>query len=127
MDGPSLIQITLETIPKLIDKLLADAGLERDQIELFLMHQATFTMLEQLRERLDLPSERMPIVLENVGNTVSCTLPIVIDELRASGRLRPGTRTLQIGFGVGFSWAGCLWTETWAASQAGTHSRRAAA
>ena len=43
----------------------------------------------------------------------SSTIPIVIDELRASGRLRPGTRSLLAGFGVGFSWAGCLWTETW--------------
>jgi 3-oxoacyl-[acyl-carrier-protein] synthase-3 len=38
-------------------------------------------------------------------------------DLRSSGRLRPGKRSLLIGFGVGFSWAGCLWTETWDAAQ----------
>ena len=41
------------------------------------------------------------------------TLPIVIDALRRDGRLKPGVRSLLIGFGVGLSWAGCAWTETW--------------
>jgi 3-oxoacyl-[acyl-carrier-protein] synthase-3 len=51
--------------------------------------------------------------MQECGNTVSSTLPILMDQLRSSGRLRPGTRSLMAGFGVGFSWAGCLWTETW--------------
>jgi hypothetical protein len=41
----------------------------------------------------------------------------LIRDLRQSGRLRPGKRTLMLGFGVGLSWAGCVWTETWAAKQ----------
>lgn len=52
------------------------------------------------------------------GNTVSSTIPLLIGDLRNSGRLRPGKRTLLIGFGVGLSWAGCQWTETWSAQQA---------
>jgi hypothetical protein len=44
----------------------------------------------------------------------------LIDDLRTAGRLKPGKRTLLIGFGVGLSWAGCVWTETWAAKQAKT-------
>ena len=36
--------------------------------------------------------------------------PILMQALRNSGRLRPGTRSLLAGFGVGFSWAGCMWT-----------------
>ena len=74
------------------------------------MHQATFKMLEELRQRLELPSEQMPLVLENVGNTVSSTIPIVIDALRADGRLKPGLKSMLVG--VGFSWAGCVWRET---------------
>jgi len=57
--------------------------------------------------------DRMPTALRDYGNTVSSTIPIIMNELRASGRLRRGSRCLMAGFGVGFSWAGCLWTETW--------------
>jgi hypothetical protein len=75
-------------------------------------------MLDHLRERLSLDREHTPEALEDYGNTVSSTIPILIRDLRESGRLRPGKQTLLMGFGVGLSWAGCVWTETWAAEQA---------
>ena len=49
--------------------------------------------------------------LAEYGNTVSSTIPILIHDLRAAGRLLPGMRCLLIGFGVGLSWAGCAWTK----------------
>jgi 3-oxoacyl-[acyl-carrier-protein] synthase-3 len=113
MDGPSLVYFTLEAIPKMIDELLSREGLARDQVDLFIMHQATRLMLDKLRERLGVNEDRLPMVLEDCGNTVSSTIPIVIDRLRRQGLLRPGTRSLLVGFGVGLSWAACLWTERW--------------
>jgi 3-oxoacyl-[acyl-carrier-protein] synthase III len=59
----------------------------------------------------------MPLLLEDCGNTVSSTLPILIDELRRQGTLRLGTKNMLIGFGVGWSWAGCMWEETYRATQ----------
>ena len=49
----------------------------------------------------------MPIVLQDCGNTVSSTIPIVIGALRTSGRLTPHAKNMLVGFGVGWSWAGC--------------------
>jgi 3-oxoacyl-[acyl-carrier-protein] synthase-3 len=109
MDGPSLINFTVVAVPQLVDNILAAAGLKAADIDLFLFHQATLKMLDQLRERMRLPPERLPVVLEHCGNTVSSTIPILIDELRRDGRLRPGMRSLLVGFGVGWSWAGCVW------------------
>ena len=84
---------------------------------MYLIHQATLFMLDHFRERLSLDREHTPEALEQYGNTVSSTIPILIHDLRRSGRLRPGKQTLLIGFGVGLSWAGCVWTETWAPAQ----------
>lgn len=113
MDGPSLINFTVGAIPQLVENILDSAGLKRDQIDLFLFHQATYKMLSQLQERIGLDEERLPIVLKNYGNTVSSTIPIMIDDLRRDGRLRQGMQNMLIGFGVGWSWAGCVWKETW--------------
>jgi 3-oxoacyl-[acyl-carrier-protein] synthase-3 len=115
MDGPELVKFTLNVVPPLVDRILADAGLDRNEVDLYLMHQATLFMLEHLRDRLRLDEDLVPADLEHCGNTVSSTIPILMHDLRRSGRLRPGKRSLLIGFGVGFSWAGCLWTETWEA------------
>lgn len=111
MDGPSLMGFTVAAVPKLIDDVLRAAGVAPDQIDMYLMHQATRKMLEQLIERLKLDEQRLPIRLDDVGNTVSSTLPILIDQLRREGRLTAGSQHLLIGFGVGWSWAGCVWRE----------------
>jgi 3-oxoacyl-[acyl-carrier-protein] synthase-3 len=113
MDGASLINFTVGAIPGLIEDVLTSAGLGPQDIQLYIMHQATLKMLEQLQQRLGLNSQNMPVVLEDCGNTVSSTIPIVIDHLRAAGRLPLDSTNMLVGFGVGWSWAGCIWRETW--------------
>jgi 3-oxoacyl-[acyl-carrier-protein] synthase-3 len=113
MDGPSLVEFTVENIPKLVEEVLRRGQVRREQIDYFLMHQATLLMLQRLRQQLGLDDRTLPMVMEQCGNTVSSTIPIVIDALRRDGRLRPGIRSMLAGFGVGLSMAGCLWTETW--------------
>lgn len=115
MDGPSLMSFTVGRIPQLVEEILQQTNTDKSQIDLFLFHQATRKMLEQMQIRLDLDSDRLPIVMENCGNTVSSTIPILISDLRKDGRLSHNMKNMLVGFGVGWSWAGCLWTETWQA------------
>ena len=111
MDGPSLINFTVEEIPRLIDNVLTTADLDPDQVDLYLMHQATFKMLDQLRRRLKLDEQRVPIRMESYGNTVSSTLPVLIWQLRNEKVLDPARVNLLIGFGVGLSLAACSWQD----------------
>ena len=113
MDGPSLMSFTVVAVPKLIDEILELAKLTTADIDIYLLHQATSKMLELLRTRLNLDNRQLPIRLENVGNTVSCTLPILINDLRREGQLKPDSNNILIGFGVGWSWAGCVWRDSW--------------
>ncbi len=117
MDGPELVDLTLDVVPPLVERVLAAAGLTREGVDFYLMHQATLLLLEKLRAKLEVDERLAPAHLEDYGNTVSSTIPFMMHDLRKAGRLRPGKRSLLIGFGVGFSWAGCVWTETWEARQ----------
>lgn len=112
MDGPSLINFTVDAIPTLVHNILQASGLTMEQVDRFIMHQATRKMLEQLQLRMGVDETRMPIELADCGNTVSCTIPILIDRLRQRGQLTPGGVNMLVGFGVGWSWAGCLWRES---------------
>tara|TARA_B100000809_G_C15126508_1_gene526468 strand:- start:1910 stop:2917 length:1008 start_codon:yes stop_codon:yes gene_type:complete len=113
MDGPTLINFTVARVPKLIDEVLALANLQRKDIDLFLMHQATRKMLTQLQTVMEIDEQQMPILLKNCGNTVSSTIPLLIHHLRQQGTLQSNMQNMLIGFGVGWSWAGCVWRETW--------------
>ncbi len=109
MDGQSLMDFTVVAIPDLIRSILTKSQLTLPEIDQLLMHQATRKMLEMLQQALQVDSSRLPIRLANRGNTVSSTLPILIDDLRCEGVIRAGQKHLLIGFGVGWSWAGCVW------------------
>ncbi len=117
MDGPSLINFTVSAIPGVIEQILDRAELKLEEIDMLLMHQATSKMLSMLQQRIGVSSEKMPIRLEEIGNTVSSTIPILIQGLRDSKELRPDMKSIMLGFGVGWSWAGCLWQDNWQTGQ----------
>lgn len=109
MDGPALIQFTVGNIPGLANDILKQASLEQEDVDWFLFHQATLKMLDQLVQAMGVDPAKLPIRMENVGNTVSSTLPILIHQMRSSGELKPDSVNMLVGFGVGWSWAGCMW------------------
>ncbi len=109
MDGPSLMSFTIGAIPQLVRDMVGKANLQLSDVSHFLMHQATRKMLEHLQTALGVDDQKLPIRLHDRGNTVSSTLPILIQDLRNEGGILPGSQNVLVGFGVGWSWAGCLW------------------
>jgi len=113
MDGPALINFTIGSIPDLLQEIVEEASMKMDEVGYFLFHQATFKMLSQLQQTLEVAEDKVPILLRDVGNTVSSTLPILIQQMRQSGDLTAEQKNLLVGFGVGWSWAGCAWQDVW--------------
>lgn len=111
MDGPSLISFTVGKIPDLVSAVCEHSQVPAEQVHRFLFHQATRKMLEQLHIVLNVDEQRLPIRLEGVGNTVSCTLPILIEQLRRDRQWDSSHANMLVGFGVGWSWAGCMWRD----------------
>jgi 3-oxoacyl-[acyl-carrier-protein] synthase-3 len=111
MDGPALINFTVEKVPELVAGILRDTGTSPNEIGTYLFHQATFKMLNELQVQLGVPEDRMPILLRDIGNTVSSTIPILIQQLRENDALTRDEKNVMVGFGVGWSWAGCLWQD----------------
>lgn len=110
MDGPGLINFTVGAVPSLMDDILGSAGMSKEDVGYFLLHQATYKMLSQLQQAMEVPEEKVPILLQDFGNTVSSTIPILIKQMRERG-LSKDDRNVLVGFGVGWSWAGCLWQD----------------
>jgi 3-oxoacyl-[acyl-carrier-protein] synthase-3 len=104
MHGRSIFNFMMGRVPQSIDACLARNGLAADDIDLYVFHQASAYMLEQLSRRLGLSEDRAPRLLEQTGNTVSSSIPLALEALAADGRL-DGRRVLVSGFGVGLSWA----------------------
>ena len=108
MNGPEIFSFALESVPLAVEQLLQRAHLHRDDIDLFVFHQANEFMLKRLQTKLQIPPERFVIALRDFGNTVSSTIPIALHEILADGRLKAGMRIMLVGFGVGYSWGATL-------------------
>jgi 3-oxoacyl-[acyl-carrier-protein] synthase III len=113
MDGPQIFSFTLKRVPELLSSVLARSSLQATDIDWFVLHQANRYMLDHLRQKLKVPQERLVWFLENVGNTVSSTIPLALEHAAAKGQFGVGQRLFLAGFGVGYSWGATLlrWTE----------------
>lgn len=110
MNGPEIFTFTLQRVPEVISQTLKNAGMVLADVNWFIFHQANRYMLEHLRKKLGISADRVLSRLEDVGNTVSSSIPLVMEKASAAGQLHPGQRVLLIGFGVGYSWGAVLWT-----------------
>ncbi|HXP50371.1 MAG TPA: 3-oxoacyl-[acyl-carrier-protein] synthase III C-terminal domain-containing protein, partial [Bacteroidia bacterium] len=87
-------------------EILAKEGLSINDIDMFVFHQAGSFMLEKLRKKLEIPSEKFVINNEFTGNTSAATIPIALYDAFKAGTIKKGSKVLLAGFGIGFSW-GC--------------------
>jgi len=102
MNGGEIFNFTAEAVPVLVDQVLEKNHLFKEDIQLFVFHQANKYMMNYLRKLLEIEPERFYFFLENVGNTVSSTIPIALYEAQKEGKLNGNV--LIAGFGVGYSW-----------------------
>lgn len=108
MDGASVMMFTMNTVPGSVKRTLDMAKFDLEDVDLFLFHQASAVVLGEIRRKLAIPSEKLPTNLAHFGNTVSCSLPLLISELCRENKIQKGMTLLLSGFGVGLSWATCL-------------------
>jgi 3-oxoacyl-[acyl-carrier-protein] synthase-3 len=108
MDGPAIFNFTLERVPALVKEFLANNQLEQANIAQFVFHQANAWMLDHLRKKIGIDASRFPLIMGDIGNTVSASIPMVLTSLK--DRLKPGDKLVLVGFGVGLSWGISLLT-----------------
>ena len=104
MNGPEIFSFILRAVPDMVRQTLEKNELSAEEIDLYVFHQANRFILENLRDRLEIPEERFYIDVEETGNTVSATIPIALRNTLDKGLIREGSKAMIAGFGVGYSW-----------------------
>jgi 3-oxoacyl-[acyl-carrier-protein] synthase-3 len=106
MNGPEVFNFTNEVVPNFTNEVLTKNGKTIQDIDQFVFHQANAFMLNFMRKRLKIDSDKFFIDLEDGGNTVSCTIPIALKKYSQS--INTTENIIVVGFGVGLSWSGGL-------------------
>ena len=108
MNGSAIFNFTLEQVPSMMKQLLEKSGLNKDEMDYFVFHQANKYMLSTLRKVCGIPADKFYVDLEETGNTVSSTILIGLKECLATGKIVPGAKVMICGFGVGLSYGAAM-------------------
>ena len=108
MDGFGVWSFINSVAPKQVNRLLKRNNLEQTNIDQFVFHQASKMTLESIRRSMKLNEEQVFINIQNIGNTVSASIPIALRDAIDQGEIDNGSTLILSGFGVGLSYGAIL-------------------
>lgn len=104
MNGQEVYKFAVRTVPGTITEAVEKAGLSVDEIDLFLLHQANYRIIEAVSKRLGQPMEKFPTNLQEYGNISAASVPILLDNVNNHGMISEGSKIVLAGFGAGLTW-----------------------
>jgi len=107
-DGQVIFKRAVTAMAMASGKVLAQAGLTADQIDLVVPHQANLRIIESVAKYSGIPMERVMVTVHKYGNMSAATVPVALVEALEDGRVTPGARILMPAFGGGLSYCSLL-------------------
>ncbi len=109
MNGRYVFQHAVERMTESIRDVTAEAGLTPADIDMLLPHQANLRINQMLADTLELGEDRVANNIERYGNTTAATIPLLLTETAAAGRIKRGDAVCVTAFGAGFTWGAALY------------------
>ena len=108
MNGREVFKLGVRLMPEAAQRVLRQANVSIDDIDLLIPHQANLRIIEAVGDRLGMPREKVYINVDKYGNTSAATVIIALDEAIREGRAKPGDLLLFVTFGAGLTWGSTL-------------------
>jgi len=109
MHGRDVFKNAVTKMPDAVKLVCAEAGLEVEDLDFVLTHQANLRIIQGVAKALGLPDEKVPHNIERYGNTTAGTLPILFHELVEEGRIKEGSLIAFTALGSGLHWGAALY------------------
>lgn len=108
MNGKAVYEAATEVLPKAIKQVLNDTGLKISDIDLMVPHQPSIKILQKTAEIIGLPFEKVMTNMDKYANTSGGTIPILLDELNRSGKIKKGNLILFAAVGSGWTYGAAI-------------------
>ena len=108
MDGRAVFEFAVSRVPEVIREVLKKAGIEKEEVDFYLLHQANRRIISAAVKRLGLEEERFPMNMEEYGNSSAASIPILLYEENRRGKLKKDSLLVLSGFGGGLTYGASL-------------------
>ena len=113
MNGREIFRFATRVLASSTREAIQIAGLEMDDIELIVPHQANRRILEAAARGLHVPMDRIMMDIDKYGNTSSASIPLAVCDAMDQDRIHSGDHLVLVGFGGGLTWGALVmqWIE----------------
>lgn len=108
MDGEAVFRAAVKRMVSAAQACFKARGITARDIDWLMPHQANANINRTAASIIGVPAERVLTNIERVGNCSGASLPILLSETLAEGRIAPGQNVLMLAFGAGFTWGATL-------------------
>lgn len=104
MKGQEVFKFAVKALPKATEKVLIQAKLQPEDINMVVPHQANYRIIDSASKRLGIPVEKFYLNLDRYGNTSSASIGIALGEALEKGLVKKGDIIALTGFGAGLTY-----------------------
>lgn len=108
MQGNEVFKVAVKTLGAIAEEALDRAGVEKEELDWLVPHQANIRIIQAMAKRLKMPMDKVILTVQDHGNTSAASVPMALDVGRRDGRVREGQLVLMEAFGSGFTWGSIL-------------------
>ncbi|MFE7189579.1 3-oxoacyl-ACP synthase III family protein [Kitasatospora sp. NPDC057541] len=103
MNGKAVWNMATEKLPESIRRTALHAGVELDEVQHILLHQANLNIINEAAKALGVSADRVPTTVQRFGNTAAASVFTVLHET-IENRARHGDLLIMSAIGAGFLW-----------------------
>jgi 3-oxoacyl-[acyl-carrier-protein] synthase-3 len=108
MNGREVFKFATRVLGRALREVISEAGLQTEDIDLFIPHQANARIIESAARFVNLPEEKVFVNIDKYGNTSAASIPIALCEAFEQGRAKVGDTLAFVAFGAGLTWASAV-------------------
>ncbi len=108
MRGNEVFRVAVTKLGEVVGEILDKYGFAPGDVDWLVPHQANLRIIQATARKLGLDMDRVAVTVDRHGNTSSASVPLALNELYRSGRLKPGQLLLLEAFAGGFAWGANL-------------------
>ena len=108
MNGNEVFKFAIKVMGDAAQKALDNAGLDKEEIDCLVPHQANIRIINSAAKRLKLGMDKVFVNVEKYGNTSAASIPIALAEAVENKKIKKGDNVVLVGFGAGLTWAACV-------------------
>ena len=108
MAGREVFKAAVRAMSQASDEALKRAGVQAEEIDLMVPHQANIRIIEATAKHAGMPMDKVMVNIDRYGNTSAASIPLALAQAVEEGRLEPGMLVLMVTFGAGFTWGSAV-------------------